>query len=379
MTEERSQAEQLVRTKDHRPSAQPDSREPGAQRQAELEAAYTANLRAGKPPYAGVRIDTLGELSWIVQARGWSGDPAELEDQEPGSRPDLREASLRGAMLDGAELRGARLTGADLSRASLFRADLRQARLRGAILVGASLREADLRFAKLDQADLGGAILTGADLRGARLDEKTWLDAIALDAATWVGDVFWSSAALPRIRWEQATRLGDELAIKRAQTREDRMLACRSAARAYRGLAVALRAQGLASVASSYRLREQRLERRALRHQRKYGAWLFSGLLDLIAGYGEEPGRILLAYLTVVLGFAAAYWSVAHFLEAKLAQLSFDEALVLSLTSFHGRGFFPGFLSLGDWVARLGAAEAVIGLFIELILIATFSKRFLSS
>jgi hypothetical protein len=282
-------------------------------------------------------------------------------------------------VLDGASLPGARLTGADLSHASLDTADLRQARLRGAILVGTSLRGADLRFAKLDQADFGGAILTGADLRGARLDEKTWLDAITLDTTTWVGDVFWSSAALPRIRWEQAPRLGDERAIAHAQTREERITACRSAARAYRGLAVALRAQGLASVASSYRLRQQRLERRALRHQRKYGAWLFSGLLDLISGYGEEPVRILLAYLTVVLGFAAAYWSVTHFLETRLAQLSWDEALVLSLTSFHGRGFFPGFLSLGDWVARLGAAEAVIGLFIELILIATFSKRFLSS
>jgi hypothetical protein len=379
MSEERSQAKQPVKTEDERSAAQPDSSEPSVERQAELEAAYTANLQAGRPPYADVKIGTLGELRWIVQTRGWSSDPAELMDQEPRSQPDLREASLQGAVLDGAPLRGARLTGTDLSRASLDKADLHQARLRGAILVGASLREADLRFAKLDQADLGGAILSGADLRGARLDEKTWLDAITLDTTTWVGDVFWSSAALPRIRWEQAPRLGDEQAIAQAQTREEQVMACRSAARAYRGLAVALRAQGLVSVASSYRLREQRLERRALRHQRKYGAWFFSGLLDLIAGYGEEPVRILLAYLTVVLGFAAAYWSVTHFLETKLAQLSWDEALVLSLTSFHGRGFFPGFLSLGDWVARLGAAEAVIGLFIELILIATFSKRFLSS
>jgi hypothetical protein len=379
MREDRSQAEQLVETEDYRTSAQPDSRAPSAERQAELDAAYTANVQSGKPPYAHVKIGTLGELRWIVQTRGWSGDPSELMEQEPRSGPDLREASLQDAVLDGATLRGARLTGADLSHASLDKADLRQARLRGAILVGASLREADLRVTKLDQADLGGAILSGADLRGARLDEKTWLDAITLDTATWVGDVFWSSAALPRIRWEQVPRLGDEQAIAQAQTREEQIVACRGAARAYRGLAVALRAQGLASVASSYRLREQRLERRALWYQRKYGAWLFSGLLDLISGYGEEPGRILLAYLMVVLGFAVAYFSVTRFLETKLAQLSWDEALVLSLTSFHGRGFFPGFLSLGDWVARLGAAEAVIGLFIELILIATFSKRFLSS
>ncbi|MGZ3715530.1 MAG: hypothetical protein ACXVA4_08930, partial [Ktedonobacterales bacterium] len=48
----------------------------------------------------------------------------------------------------------------------------------------------------------------------------------------------------------------------------------------------------------------------------------------------------------------------------------------LSLTSFHGRGFFPGFLSLGDWVARLGALEAVSGLFIEVVPIATFVSDF---
>ncbi len=38
-----------------------------------------------------------------------------------------------------------------------------------------------------------------------------------------------------------------------------------------------------------------------------------------------------------------------------------------------------GSLPLGDWVARIAAGEAVIGLFIELILIATFSKRFLGN
>jgi hypothetical protein len=52
---------------------------------------------------------------------------------------------------------------------------------------------------------------------------------------------------------------------------------------------------------------------------------------------------------------------------------------VLSVTSFHGRGFFPEALSLGDWIARLGAFEAVIGLFIELVFIVTFSRRFLGS
>jgi hypothetical protein len=51
------------------------------------------------------------------------------------------------------------------------------------------------------------------------------------------------------------------------------------------------------------------------------------------------------------------------------------EAAVFSLTSFHGRGFFPGGLSLDDPVTVLAALEAVIGLFIEISFIATFTQR----
>ncbi len=81
----------------------------------------------------------------------------------------------------------------------------------------------------------------------------------------------------------------------------------------------------------------------------------------------------------MVLSFAGLDYLVTHTLESKLAPLRWDEALVLSLTAFHGRGFFPGSIPLGDWAARLGAVEAVMGLFIELILIATFSRRFLGN
>jgi hypothetical protein len=49
----------------------------------------------------------------------------------------------------------------------------------------------------------------------------------------------------------------------------------------------------------------------------------------------------------------------------------------LSLTSFHGRGFFPGInITLSDPRVVLAAFEAVIGLFIEFSFIATFTKRF---
>jgi uncharacterized protein YjbI with pentapeptide repeats len=321
----------------------------------------------------------------------------------------LTEANLTGTTLTGADLTdttltratltSATLTEANLSRAWLDRTDLSWATLTGADLGGATLTEADLRNATLDRADLSAAMLTRATLSGAtligadledaelqgatliscRMDSATILTGIQLDTHTQLGDIVWNGAPLTRVDWGKAPRLGDEDAITEAKTRADRISALRDATRAYRGLATALRSQSMSIPASRYRLREQRLERRAGRLERHYGAWLFSWLLDLVSGYGEEPGRIFTAYLVVVLGFAAAYMGVTHFLETELSALRPDEALVLSLTSFHGRGFFPGFLQLGDWVARLGAAEAVIGLFIELILIATFSRRFLGN
>ncbi|HKV83509.1 MAG TPA: hypothetical protein VJN88_03065, partial [Ktedonobacterales bacterium] len=59
-------------------------------------------------------------------------------------------------------------------------------------------------------------------------------------------------------------------------------------------------------------------------------------------------------------------------------------AVVFSVTSFHGRGFFPGgrpghSLTLDDPVTVLAAAEAIIGLLIEISFIATFTQRFFGS
>ena len=353
-----------------------DDTEPTPERRAELQAAYKENVGANKVPYADVAIRTRGELTWLCRERAWSGE-VELD---PGqARPNLSGARLVGANLSGTRLVGADLSDASLVGANLSGADLAYANLSDASLVGADLSGANLTYANLSSASLDGANLSGADLRQARLDPATVLRGCILTPATQLGDVVWNGAPLTQVDWVQAPRVGDEAGIREAETRSARISAFQDAARAYRGLAVTLRGQGLVGVASGYRLREQRLERAALWHARKYGAWLFSLLLDLVAGYGERPGRIFAAYLAVVVSFAVALGLVTHLVETKLAHLSWDEALVLSLTSFHGRGFFPGSLPLGDWVARLGAAEAVLGLFIELILIATFSKRFLGN
>jgi hypothetical protein len=369
---------------------QPDTREPDAARQAELRAAYEANVAAGKPPYSGVAIRTLGEVEWILRERDWSGDMLPVGKQRPNLRSaDLSLANLSGAQLTGANLCSADLIDANLSDAELYSADLSDARLNSTNLSGANLIQADLSGARLNQANLSGSDLRGANLSStilieATMDKATRLAEVTLDAETWLGDIDWQGVTLTRVpAWPR--RLGDEQAIaeaknRRAKNRQWRIAAYRGAARAYRGLSIALRSQGLLIPASNYRLREQVLERKAKLLEFSLFGWVFSWLLFLVAGYGERPVRSFIAYLLVLFGFAGAYFALgsgALGIGTHDAIRSPLSALVFSVTSFHGRGFFPGGgLALDDPITVLAAAEAVIGLFIEIIFIATFTQRF---
>jgi hypothetical protein len=229
---------------------------------------------------------------------------------------------------------------------------------------------------------LQGAHLGDADLYRASLNSGTTLDGVVFKGTPpRLLGVRWNGAPLDGSGWNRIPRLGDEAAITKAKTRAERVQTYRDAARAYHGLIVALELQGLSEPARSFRRRERLMERRALRAQvRTWPAFAFYWLLNLVSGQGEAPERILAAYLLVVGSFTGLYWWLSHAIVTKSQQpLQWYEALVLSLSSFHGRGFFPSQIGLGDPLAIIAAMEAVCGLFIELILIATFSKRFLNS
>jgi hypothetical protein len=124
------------------------------------------------------------------------------------------------------------------------------------------------------------------------------------------------------------------------------------------------------------------LERKAKLLEFSLLGWVFSWLLNLVAGYGERPVRSFVAYLLVLFSFAGAYLVATNgFLgfgsgATQVQPLQWYEALVLSVSAFHGRGFFQPVQSLGDPVAILAALEAMIGLFIEITFIATFTQRF---
>ena len=310
----------------------------------------------------------------------------------------LEEANLHVAQLQGAKLDGAHLEEAFLSKAHLERANLAGAQLQGAKLDGAHLERANLAGAQLQGANLDGAHLEQASLYGAHL-ERANLAAAWFDKATLLGDAVLMGVSLDQVTfdgtnltvvdWSVVTILGDEelareskYASAEPKSRQSRLAEYKSAVRANRVLAVALRNQGLNEDADRFAYRAQLLQQQVLRRQRKFGAYLFSRLLDGLAGYGYKPVRGLIAYLVVIAGFALAYGLATHGIltfglpRSSIQPLQWYEALVLSISSFHGRGFFQPVQSLGDPVAIIAAAEAIIGLLIEISFIATFTQRF---
>jgi hypothetical protein len=389
--------------------AEPDDGEPSPERQAELRAAYKVNSAAGKAPYESVIIASRGELHWVLREHRWSGEAQLPEGYERAnlsganlSFTNVRNIALWGADASRVNLEDADLSGAELAFANLSGALINSTKLNGAHLLGADLSEADLSFANLEKADLASANLSGADLMGtnlsgarllsaklhgadlntARMDATTVLRGGSLDCYTCLADVVWNGAPLTRLNWRDVTILGDEHAARQLKDEDGKLkdMASRleehsNAVMAYRQVATVLRSQGLNEHADRFAYRAQVLQRELLQRQHTYGRWLFSAFLDALAGYGYAPERSLLAYLLAIVGFGIAYFLLGQPVGPHLSPLG---AFVFSMTSFHGRGFFPGGIALDDPITVLAAFEAFTGLVIEVSFIATFTQRFLA-
>lgn len=351
----------------------------------------------------------------------------------------LVEAQLPDADLRGAEMHKANLRNASLFKAHLESAILREANLKGAILYeshlggtvlcDAHLEGCDLRRAHLEGIDISlenlqhirhwkrnfPAELGAADLRGAFFDQATDLKDIVLGTEehgyVLLADISWGGVNLAVVNWRQVKSLGDEYRVEqrrradRFYERQETLLELQSAIRANRQLAIVLQNQGLNEDASRFAFSAQVLRRRllqlqvfqalpplrkllrdlltgklpakAIRWGRNVLSLLFSWFLAILAGYGYKPARSLLWYLVIIFGFTLTYFLLAQAIHPP--PLTFLTAMFFSLTSFHGRGFFPGPASHAHFstvIVLLANIEAVIGLFIEISFIAAFTQRF---
>ena len=349
------------------------------------------DLKHGIYPFTGIKLNRA-DVEWLIaihdgehlehnlteRARGLDFRGADLSYVDLQRLPLTRlQGGVRGdewmsSTTEEREAAAIHLEGANLSRTNLTRAQLRCGHLEGA----------DLSTARLEGTVLRHAYVNGAQFRLASFSNSTRLDEALLGDKTGYAsfiDVNWNAANLTAIEWSELKMTGNEQIARQCYTsdgkkknRVTRIYEYSEALRANRQLATILQSQGLNEDASRFAYRAQLCQRIVLRLKKKFGQYFFSGFLDLLAGYGYRPGRSVFWYLAVIFGFALAYFAIGHL-------PIFPDAFVFSLTSFHGRGFFPGLSgenSLHNPVIVAAACEAVIGLFIEISFIATFTQRF---
>lgn len=392
----RADIEWLLATHESKGTAGP------VQPDAEKDATY-ATRRDGLE-LSGANLERLN-LQGLPLARLWAGYSNPWGDRTPEQRQaaainlrgaNLREARLEGATLcdahlEGATLWNAHLEGADLTDARLEGAGLNWAQLKGAILLGAHLEGADLREAQLmgadlfrahlEGADLTAAWLKGADLRGAFFDKSAQLNDAHLTHVSLDQTIF-DNTNLSVVKWGGVPVLGDELRARAPKDadgypkgRRERSDEYQAAARAYRRLAVALQTNGMSEEASGYLYRAQIMQRRLQWHSRQPGAYLFSVLLAVLAGYGYRLKRIAITYLVVVALFAGAYLAQGIFAGDPLGVQQIFDAAQISLNAIHGRVFFAQFHldTLQSWLAT---TESVFGIVIEGVFVAMLIQRF---
>jgi uncharacterized protein YjbI with pentapeptide repeats len=382
-----------------------------AKRQEELSKRrdIVPDFEKGIYPFKGMKL-SRSDVEWLLATHEDKQEPSDWEyDRYAGL--DLRGANLSQVDLHGLPL--ARLYGGlrwgqwdaatveqrDMAGIHLEGAILREAHLEGAHLRNAHLEKADLTFAHLEHAHLKNAHLEGADLfrahlEGARLrvtnlagaylqlayfDHATVLDNAILGDETHgfvsVVDARWGAVNLSVIDWKAVKMLGEESRVRQSNTMRGKIKQADweydEAVRANRQLAVVLQNQGLNEDAARFAYRAQILQRKVLWKQHDFGKWLFSMLLALLAGYGYRMGRILVAYLIVVSACAVAYFVLSMFYGP---QMSLLDAVLTSITAFHGRVFSEPFQHSPQlWIT---AFEAIAGLVIEGVFIAMLTQKF---
>jgi uncharacterized protein YjbI with pentapeptide repeats len=354
----------------------------------------TPNIEQGIYPFKNIKL-SRADVEWLLATHDNGRGPLDWSEVSQWRRDgiDLRGADLR--RVDLTYLPLSRMVGGLLGKewpdATEKQREMAAIQLQGARFFGTHLEGAHLRFAHLENAfftfthlertHLRGAYLIGADLREAYM-QKVRLENAVLSDEKHIGprlaDAQMEGANLAIVNWTQVQMLSDE--YEASQKKRDgivkekaiRLEEYEKAVRANRQLAVALQGQGLNEVAARFAYRAQLMQRIVFRRQRKIGQYLFSLFLDLLAGYGYKPWRSFLAYLLVITAFAIAYFVIGHKVGPVLSPLG---SFVFSMTSFHGRGFFPGGIGLDDPLTVLAAIEAFVGLLIEVTFIATLTQR----
>jgi hypothetical protein len=260
------------------------------------------------------------------------------------ARADLQDINLvNRSSKSGYQLINSDLYHANLSNSHLFMLDLS----------GSSLMKANLSHANLHYANLTNCNLLGVNLNGAKIEHAIW-----------------------------GKEITQETQAKNASSRDNQIDLYQQAEEIYRHLRQTAEHQGLFETAGRFFSKEMVMRRR--QHPR----WSFqrniSKMVDLFCGYGEQPLRVILFSIVLILVFALLYFFAG--LNFSGESLAFDPqaslwhnvkiyftALYFSVVTFTTLGY--GDLAPIGIARALAALEAFVGSFTLALFVVVFVKK----
>jgi len=116
---------------------------------------------------------------------------------------------------------------------------------------------------------------------------------------------------------------------------------------------------------------------RFLFREKDFGNWVRLWIYRLTCGYGEKPWRVVVWGISVLFGLALLYFFLRGVSPYTLTAQAFLSSLYYSAVSFTALGYGPWFTasSVRGWTQGVGAAEAIIGVFMIALFLVTFTRK----
>lgn len=331
-------------------------------------------------------VDFSGAILVCANFKGADLTQANFQDAR------LQYANFHWARLWDANFKGARLNNVDLSRAALQNADFTWAHLKGATISKCLLYHVHMENTEMERKQVEeiweektakkiekGYLFT---MNGRQLkEEKEDLnEGIVSEELRKEFELKGFSLSENTIITEKGSkwRIIDEKR-KFAVREEEKQLSVygygndkrkpykhyKDAAIAYNRLKINFVSIGRHNDAGWAFIKEKKMERKTYR--RLSPGWIVNWLMDISCGYGEQPGKVLLIVLIVVIGFSFIYWRLGG-----IESTCWSDNFVFSLGSFVT---FSDISPVTFTAKILSAIEAALGISLLALLMYSLGKR----
>ncbi len=318
------------------------------------------------------------ELGWDwseADLSGWNLEGLKLSNK--GNIANLQNANFSRANLENINLASANLEKAYFGGTNLKNAILRESVLKGAYLRGAILENATLHKSCLQGADMIGANLQNAKLWSSNLQraklQRTNLKNTGFNEKTILHDVNWYQCQIDNSTLKLADNQLDKKVI------QEKNNDYKKAREVYRNLKNYFRQEGMFNISGEYYYREKLMETKCNWKNKKYFKWTFNMFFNLVAGYGERPGRVIIWWAGIIFSFAYIYYHCNGIYNGIAYNITsynpkFLETLYFSIVTFTTLGFGdlvpkPGFFQL------LASFEALLGAIFMAMFIFVFARK----